>query len=249
MKNLKKFENFGGFAADEEMDQMNNDQIYADRDAQDEHDTHDAQYSQNDEEPVDVLARFEEEFGDNEPSNQEVMEFYHKLRSEGVDGIEIFDTLLSNNKIGEGDDENYSDDDDNYDPEHDEDFGAMRADGSDDLGYDDEEEGQEDQHFEGLKKFFEFNDIQEDEEGFDEFGNYDGLDKNQRKKRMQEDEEERQVQVDEEGFDEFGNYIGFSDSNYDKININPNIVRKGKEGQEDAQQYERRSLKRFNNFK
>ena len=35
MKNLKKFENFDGFAADEEADQMNNDQIYADRDAQD----------------------------------------------------------------------------------------------------------------------------------------------------------------------------------------------------------------------
>lgn len=151
MRNLKKFENFDGFAADEEADQMKNDQIYADRDAQDEHD---AQYSQNDEESVDVLARFEEEFGDNEPSNQELMEFYHKLRTEGVDGIEIFDTLLSNNKIGEGDDENYSDDD--YDPEHDEDFGAMRADGSDDLGYDDEE-GQEDaQQYEGLKKFSDF---------------------------------------------------------------------------------------------
>ena len=35
MRNLKKFENFDGFAADEEADQMNNDQIYADRDAQD----------------------------------------------------------------------------------------------------------------------------------------------------------------------------------------------------------------------
>ena len=169
MRNLKKFENFDGFAADEEADQMKNDQIYADREAQDEHD---AQYSQNDEESVDVLARFEEEFGDSEPSNQEIMEFYHKLRTEGVDGIEIFDTLLSNNKIGEGDDENYSDDDD-YDPEHDEDFGAMRADGSDDLGYDDEEGHEDVQHFEGLKKFFEFNEkVQVDEEGFDEFGNY-----------------------------------------------------------------------------
>jgi hypothetical protein len=59
------------------------------------------------------------------------MEFYHKLRTEGVDGIEIFDTLLSNNKIGEGDD-------DDYDPENDEDFGAMRADGSDNLGNEDD---------------------------------------------------------------------------------------------------------------
>ena len=155
MRNLKKFENFDGFAADEEADQMHNDQIFADRDAQDEHD---AQYSQNDEESVDVLARFEEEFGDNEPSSQELMEFYHKLRTEGVDGIEIFDTLLSNNKIGEGDDENYSDDDDDYDPEHDEDFGAMRADGSDDLGYDDESRVEDEEQYErrSLKRFNNF---------------------------------------------------------------------------------------------
>lgn len=151
MKNLKKFENFDGFAADEEADQMKLDQAFGERDAQDAHD------AQNDEEAVDVLARFEEEFGDNEPSSQEVMEFYHKLRSEGVDGIEIFDTLLSNNKIGEGDDENYSDDDDNYDPEHDEDFGAMRADGSDDLGYDDERVEDEEQYERrSLKRFNNF---------------------------------------------------------------------------------------------
>lgn len=35
MKNLRKFENFDGFAADEEADQMKNDQIFADREAQD----------------------------------------------------------------------------------------------------------------------------------------------------------------------------------------------------------------------
>ena len=35
MKNLRKFENFEGFAADEEADQMKNDQIFADREAQD----------------------------------------------------------------------------------------------------------------------------------------------------------------------------------------------------------------------
>jgi len=157
MRNLKKFENFDGFAADEEADQMKLDQAFGERDAQD---TMDSEGDlQNEGEPVDVLARFEEEFGDNEPSSQELMEFYHKLRTEGVDGIEIFDTLLSNNKIGEGDDENYSDDDDNYDPEHDEDFGAMRADGSDDLGYDDEEERVEDEEqYErrSLKRFNNF---------------------------------------------------------------------------------------------
>jgi hypothetical protein len=155
MKNLKKFENFDGFAADEEADQMKLDQAFGERDAQDAVDS-EVDF-QNEGEPVDILARFEEEFGDNEPSNQEVMEFYHKLRSEGVDGIEIFDTLLSNNKIGEGDDENYSDDDDNYDPEHDEDFGAMRADGSDDLGYDDERVEDEEQYERrSLKRFNNF---------------------------------------------------------------------------------------------
>lgn len=35
MKNLRKFENFDGFAADEEADMMKNDQIFADREAQD----------------------------------------------------------------------------------------------------------------------------------------------------------------------------------------------------------------------
>ena len=49
--------------------------------------------------------------------------------------------------------------DDDYDPEHDEDFGAMRADGSDDLGYDDEEERVEDEEqYErrSLKRFNNF---------------------------------------------------------------------------------------------
>lgn len=149
MRNLKKFENFSDdLNREHDGSFTKNDQNFDNLFSKDEE-------AQNDEESVDVLARFEEEFGDNEPSNQELMEFYHKLRTEGVDGIEIFDTLLSNNKIGEGDDENYSDDDD-YDPEHDEDFGVMRADGSDDLGYDDEE-GQEDaQQYEGLKKFSDF---------------------------------------------------------------------------------------------
>ena len=153
MKNLKKFENFDGFAADEEADQMKLDQAFGERDAQDEHDAHDAQYSQNDEEPVDVLARFEEEFGDNEPSSQELMEFYHKLRTEGVDGIEIFDTLLSNNKIGEGDDENYSDEDEEYDNyENDEDDSDYIS------GYDDESRVEDEEQYErrSLKRFNNF---------------------------------------------------------------------------------------------
>jgi hypothetical protein len=35
MKNIKKFENFDNFSADEEADQMKNDQIYSDNDDQD----------------------------------------------------------------------------------------------------------------------------------------------------------------------------------------------------------------------
>lgn len=122
MRNLKKFENFSDdlnrehdgsftkndqnfdnlFSKDEEADQMNNDQIFADRDTQDTQ-----EFGRED-----IISRFDQEFGEDKPSKQELMEFYHKLRTEGIDGIEIFDTLLSNNKIGEGDDENYSDDDD-----------------------------------------------------------------------------------------------------------------------------------------
>lgn len=87
MKNIKKFENFDGFVADEEADQMKLDQAFGERDAQDAQDAMDSEENlQNEGESVDILARFEEEFGDNEPSNQEVMEFYHKLRTEGVDG-------------------------------------------------------------------------------------------------------------------------------------------------------------------
>ena len=106
MRNLKKFENFSDdLNREHDGSFTKNDQNFDNLFSKDEE-------AQNYEESVDVLARFEEEFGDSEPSNQEIMEFYHKLRTEGIDGIEIFDTLLSNNKIGEGDDENYSDDDD-----------------------------------------------------------------------------------------------------------------------------------------
>ena len=152
MRNLKKFENFSDdLNREHDGSFTKNDQNFDNLFSKDEE-------AQNDEESVDVLARFEEEFGDSEPSNQEIMEFYHKHRTEGIDGIEIFDTLLSNNKIGEGDDENYSDDDDDYDPEHDEDFGAMRADGSDDLGYDDESRVEDEEQYErrSLKRFNNF---------------------------------------------------------------------------------------------
>lgn len=150
MRNLKKFENFDGFSADEEADQMKNDQIFADREAQDEFGTQDefdaqafaGEESQEEEgleleEVVDRVLAAIEECGDD--CDQE--ELRDKIKAVLADFHQA--------------EESQEEEDDNYDPENDEDFGAMRADGSDDLGYD--EEGQEDaQQYEGLKKFSDF---------------------------------------------------------------------------------------------
>lgn len=46
-------------------------------------------------EDSEILKRYYDKFGDKEPSNQEFAEFYHDLRSEGYDGIRIFDLLDS----------------------------------------------------------------------------------------------------------------------------------------------------------
>ena len=147
MKNLKKFENFDGFAADEEADQMKNDQIFAGEEAQDEFDAQEAEAfsgeeSQEEEgleldEVVDRVLAAIEECGDD----CEQDEIRSKVKAVLADFHQAQET---------------EEEDDNYDPENDEDFGAMRADGSDDLGYDDEE-GQEDaQQYERLKKFSNF---------------------------------------------------------------------------------------------
>jgi hypothetical protein len=144
MKNLKKFENFDGFAADEEADQMNNDQIYADRDAQDAQDA--------------------QAFGGQETEEEEGLELDEVVDrvlaaieecGEDCEEEELRDKIKSVLADFHHAQESQEEEDDNYDPENDEDFGAMRADGSDDLGYD--EEGQEDaQQYEGLKKFSDF---------------------------------------------------------------------------------------------
>ena len=150
MRNLKKFENFSDdLNREHDGSFTKNDQNFDNLFSKDEE-------AQNDEESVDVLARFEEEFGDSEPSNQEIMEFYHKLRTEGIDGIEIFDTLLSNNKIGEGDDENYSDDDDG--DIHLQHRNMSLGDENPEFDFvDEDEEGHEEgHHYEGLKKFTDF---------------------------------------------------------------------------------------------
>ena len=150
MKNLKKFENFDGFAADEEADQMKNDQIFAGEEAQDEFDAQEAEAFAGEEteeeegleleEIVDrVLAAIEECGEDCEEE-----ELRNKVKAVLADFHQAEET---------------EEEDDNYDPENDEDFGAMRADGSDDLGYNDEE-GQDEEggmyKFEGLKKFNNF---------------------------------------------------------------------------------------------
>lgn len=48
-----------------------------------------------------VLARWEQTFGEKEPTKQEKYDFYADLREEGFDGILIFDTLGA--KMGDSD--------------------------------------------------------------------------------------------------------------------------------------------------
>lgn len=40
-----------------------------------------------------IFRRYKERFGDKKPTNSEFADFYHELRSDGIDGILIFDTL------------------------------------------------------------------------------------------------------------------------------------------------------------
>jgi hypothetical protein len=50
--------------------------------------------SNDDSQTIDlILKRYKQEFGDKTPTHQEFADFYHKLRSEGIDSILIFDTL------------------------------------------------------------------------------------------------------------------------------------------------------------
>jgi len=73
---IKKFESFD---ADEDAERIKEDEIYSSMEEEDEAD--------------EIVARFEEEFGDKEPTAQEFAEFYHMLRTEGIDGIKIFSAL------------------------------------------------------------------------------------------------------------------------------------------------------------
>lgn len=108
MKYLKIYENFmdsrnSGIAADLEAGEIENDQIYADMDT-DNFGTEESQFGAEE-----ILAKWEETFGDKTPTTQEKYDFYHDLRQEGFDGILIFDTL--GDKMNREEDE-YSFDDD-----------------------------------------------------------------------------------------------------------------------------------------
>jgi hypothetical protein len=92
MKYLKIYENFmdsmnSGIAADLEAGEIENDQIYADMDV-DNFGTEESQFGSEE-----ILAKWEETFGDKTPTTQEKYDFYHDLRQEGFDGMLIFDTL------------------------------------------------------------------------------------------------------------------------------------------------------------
>jgi len=108
MKYLKIYENFmdsrnSGIAADLEAGEIENDQIYSDMD-DDNFGTEESQFGAEE-----ILAKWEETFGDKTPTTQEKYDFYHDLRQEGFDGILIFDTL--GDKMNREEDE-YSFDDD-----------------------------------------------------------------------------------------------------------------------------------------
>jgi len=154
MKNLKKFENFEGFDADEEAQRMKEDEIYASRESEEAAD--------------DIVARFEEEFADRKPSSQEFAEFYHALRTEGIDGIEIFNAL--GDRIQGLDGGHEEDEELGYDPDEDaesmkedeiyssmeeeDDFGHASHDGS--FDGDDSEEDEEQYERRSLKRFNNF---------------------------------------------------------------------------------------------
>ena len=100
MKYLKIYENFmdsrnSGIAADLEAGEIENDQIYADMDT-DNFGTEESQFGAEE-----ILAKWEETFGDKTPTTQEKYDFYHDLRQEGFDGILIFDSPVEEEYIKE----------------------------------------------------------------------------------------------------------------------------------------------------
>ena len=48
---------------------------------------------QSTDEVSEIIKKYKEKFGEKKPTNQEFADFYHELRTQGYDGILIFDTL------------------------------------------------------------------------------------------------------------------------------------------------------------
>lgn len=145
MRNLKKFENFDGFAADEESDQMNNDQIYADRDAQNAQDAQSfgGQESQEEEgleldEVVDRLLAAIEECGED----CEEEELRNKVKA-------VLTDFQHAQESQEEEDDNYDNYENDEDDEDDSDYIS---------GYDDESRVEDEEQYErrSLKRFNNF---------------------------------------------------------------------------------------------
>ena len=92
MKYLKIYENFvdsrnsGENTTDENVDVMDN------------FESEESQFG-----PDEILARWDDKFGDDKPSTQNKYEFYSDLREEGFDGVLIFDVLGDKFKSEESD--------------------------------------------------------------------------------------------------------------------------------------------------
>ena len=87
MKYLKIYENFmdSNIMADEEADMMKNDEIYSEEESEG---IEESQFGAEE-----IIAKWEEAFGEKTPTTQEKYDFYHELRNDGFDGFLIFDTL------------------------------------------------------------------------------------------------------------------------------------------------------------
>ena len=138
---IKKFESFD---ADEDAERMKEDEIYSSFLSKKDLNS----LLDKEDEADEIIARFEEEFGHNDPTAQEFAEFYHMLRTEGIDGIKIFSAL---GLIPENEDEEENDELLAYDA--DEDAERMKE---DEIYSSMEEEDEAQYERKSLKRFNDF---------------------------------------------------------------------------------------------
>ena len=119
MKYLKIYENFmdSNIIADEDADMMKNGEIYSEEESEG---IEESQFGAEE-----IIAKWEEAFGEKTPTTQEKYDFYHELRNEGFDGFLIFDTLGS--KMDREEDE-YSFDDESQEEEEESQGGEFNQD-------------------------------------------------------------------------------------------------------------------------